>query len=1827
MIPTPLLPFLVYKYKDFAIGGEPEMVQKRADQFKEFGEYSLDAAAKIKTMHDIGFLGDEGERYSELLGANFPTNLEITGHAHIGTANAIQYYHDALVDSLAKMSNLTMVASGHHQAVQQAFYAWQTAQKNALAAQATAFNVSLVSTPLLATPAAPGAIAAMAKADAAAAMAEEALVIALNNYRAAREIWEADLKKAAGIKDHLTAETHTAAARVDEQARKRFRDNADYHREQWNKIVAKAKEIATDKVKALEFVSEALLLIGAVLLFFPGGQLFGGIATVVGLLLKTGLVATGNSSWQSLAFDVVTSIPGAKILKLGKAGKLGAAGARLAKGIETSLASVKATAIAIPSKTAELARGALRKLGLDPVDMSTGVLIDYETDVSIDGILPLIIDRNSNSGHAIGRALGPQWVSRIDCRIEICTNEILMLAPDGALLTFPPAPLDGSEVRADGRPWLLSFVDGAYRVRDIAAGLTYVFSITAEQSLVRPTTPIADEVANYDGAADEFGRSVAESSLAGVIGSGIEVGLSSVLHRTGHWIEYDYDASSGLMSTIRRSDGTIVRLGWDRRTARLADVYLTHVDHHTEEPVRLVSYEYDAHGRLRRVVNSADGSLGYHYDDGGRICGWTDRNGVTYKYQFDEHGRVVAQAGTGGVLANAAVWLDDTGSDAPEGGKVCVAIETAVALAGDPRLMGDEVIDQRIKQLQALPLVQALTSGGLVGAGLTGSGRTGVRDDDQWTVPHEWLHDEVLGDIRPTVYRSTAAGDVWRVIAPDGACEDYSHNQYHAIVEVIAADGGVSRIDYDDNGCITKRVFADGGTEHVQPGPWGVPAQVTGRDGAVTEYEVDAAGLVTAMTGPGGRRLEFAYQWRPGGVVPLASASEQYGAVITECDDAGRVIATTDAEDRRTSVVRDAAGRVVESMDATGAVTRVDYSPEGWPWRMTYPDGSCSYATYDGEGNVIATTDQAGAVTTTTYTVFDTPQVVTNPAGQTTSVVYNSQLQPVEVVNADGRHWWFDYDLCGRMTSQRDYNGHITRYETNRRAGWSSSIDAAGQRTTIWRDVVGNIVRQDSPAGVTSWLYDTAGRLVQVTSPDAVVDYAYTDAGEVIGETITLPSGERFGAGTLQDEDAGVLAIALPTGQVVRQEVRLDSAGQGGMDIRFGEQLVGQVGLHHDVLSRTLCWTMGAITRTQQWDERGRVTGDVVTTMTPAAGVCAKSPGVPVVESMAAGTAGGVVAGRWWSWEATDQVSVIEDVLRGTVVLDTDAMGRVTGVSRRPAMPDVRGVDAVQGAQSVGGVGVEVYGFSAAGMVEAITAPDFTPSPAGLAKSARAAHQAQAGLEHPQLEKVHTQGTLVTRVGKTSYRYDRLGRVVETVTRRTSVGSVVKRFGYVGSTGQVSWFSSSDTPEVVWRYSYDGLGRRVAKTCVDVATGGVVSRWVFVYSGSQLVAEYVVTPAADTSVDVQTAADACVAGRCGINAAVAAGGHPENNHRSVGGDKAPVVGRVWVTDPVSGVMVGQLNLHETTGGVVAGDAYAAGGGVCGWSQRQVDAVFYALVADLAGAPQELIDLDDGSVAGWVTQSLYGRRCWRGVDSPLLFIGQYEDQESGWVYNRFRFYDPWSGVYGSQDPLGVAPNPATPYGYVGNPVLWVDPDALKACSGVLSDAMLTMMRHVDDIAVNDKTLRNIFNVAGMVDADGNIYFASGAMHNLDPSRYPGLNIVSLGSPAEWKGLEWYERLPFHAEQKLLDYAKANNIDVAAIYTYIDACPNRWWDQEQLDGLVKGMYKGFETCDLSLRNSGLKPLFNTNLYLSEEALELLKGDQGLKAKLSELIAYKQKKVGLT
>ena len=89
----------------------------------------------------------------------------------------------------------------------------------------------------------------------------------------------------------------------------------------------------------------------------------------------------------------------------------------------------------------------------------------------------------------------------------------------------------------------------------------------------------------------------------------------------------------------------------------------------------------------------------------------------------------------------------------------------------------------------------------------------------------------------------------------------------------------------------------------------------------------------------------------------------------------------------------------------------------------------------------------------------------------------------------------------------------------------------------------------------------------------------------------------------------------------------------------------------------------------------------------------------------------------------------------------------------------------------------------------------------------------------------------------------------------------------------------------------------------------------------------------------------------------------------------------------------------------------------------------------------------GTAEGRATQTLYDTRMWAGrCTSPLLFAGQYEDAESGWTYNRFRYYNPTLGAYNAQDPLGLAPRLASAQGYVDHAAHWVDVLGLK-CHGV------------------------------------------------------------------------------------------------------------------------------------------------------------------------------------
>ena len=92
---------------------------------------------------------------------------------------------------------------------------------------------------------------------------------------------------------------------------------------------------------------------------------------------------------------------------------------------------------------------------------------------------------------------------------------------------------------------------------------------------------------------------------------------------------------------------------------------------------------------------------------------------------------------------------------------------------------------------------------------------------------------------------------------------------------------------------------------------------------------------------------------------------------------------------------------------------------------------------------------------------------------------------------------------------------------------------------------------------------------------------------------------------------------------------------------------------------------------------------------------------------------------------------------------------------------------------------------------------------------------------------------------------------------------------------------------------------------------------------------------------------------------------------------------------------------------------------------------YSIISDYIGRPVQAYD-DNGNIVWQADYDIYGDlRNIKGLRDfiPFRQLGQYEDDETGLYYNRFRYYDPRIGNYISQDPIRLAGGNPTLYGYV------------------------------------------------------------------------------------------------------------------------------------------------------------------------------------------------------
>ena len=668
--------------------------------------------------------------------------------------------------------------------------------------------------------------------------------------------------------------------------------------------------------------------------------------------------------------------------------------------------------------------------GGDPVDVVSGQMISSVTDLTLPGLLPLVVSRSYASGYSSGRHLGPGWASTLDQRIEIDDRSIHFAGDDAQILHYPlPTEPGRSVFPTDGARWPLTWDpdDDTVRIEDPQRGLVLHFEPVAPgfAAAVRPLSVVSD--------------------------------------RNGHRIRYHYN-EYGLPVEVSHSGGYRVAVDLVHTAGGARVEALRVLDGSRDgRGTTVVSYGYDARGRLSDIVNSSGRPLVYGYDAQDRITSWTDRNGYWYAYDYGPDGRVVRGYGADGVLDTSFEY--DTRN----------LVTTVTDSLGHVSTYQFDQFHHIVRVTNPL--------GGTVQTDYDRYGRLSLATDE-------------LG--RTTRYTRDTRGEIVRVDHPDETCTSARYNELHLPTEVQSPGGMAWRQGYDQRGNRISLTDPDGATTQFAYDETGLLSSVTDALGQVTRVRDNPAGLaIEIVDAMGGRtRLVRDAFGRPVAVTDALGNTTRY-TWSTE----GRLLSQVTADGATERWTYDSEGNALTHVDPNGAVTAMEYAHFDQLATRTGPDGSRYVFTHDTElrltqvtgpqgltwvyahdaaGRTVAETDFNGC--TVRYGLDAAGQMLSreNGAGQVIECRYDA-MGAVASKSNDGRTSDFSYDADGRLVRASSPDVELTRCHDSSGRLLSETIN--GLRLELSYDILGRRAERRTPSGATTaWTHDAAGGICSLSA-------------------------------------------------------------------------------------------------------------------------------------------------------------------------------------------------------------------------------------------------------------------------------------------------------------------------------------------------------------------------------------------------------------------------------------------------------------------------------------------------------------------------------------------------------------------------------------------------------------------------------------------------------------------------------------------------------------------------------------------------------------------------
>jgi RHS repeat-associated protein len=706
----------------------------------------------------------------------------------------------------------------------------------------------------------------------------------------------------------------------------------------------------------------------------------------------------------------------------------------------------------------------------DPVDVATGDVILSQTDLTLAGLLPLVVERMHRSSWRAGRWFGRSWASTFDQRLRVGSERVIGVFGDGRALIWPlaGARASGGDGACDGAGTGAAVSDGVG-----ALGEAGVLPVAGAAWPLRPEPDGGWTVTDPQrGLTWRFEPHPAYFRSAD--GQG-ELPLAAVRDRAGHELTFSYDGV-GQPTGISHSGGYQIQVF-------MQDGHVTAL---AADGAPLIGYDYDEDGNLAGVVNSSGRALRFSYDPAGRLTGWTDRNGYRYEYGYDGDGRCVRGDGSGRALSGTyryepegqvTTWTDVAGA------VTRYEISDGARVAAITSPLGHRTRWEHDTRGRVVACTDPLGRSTRYGYDPGGNLATVIRPDGSQASAD---YDERNRPVRLT----DPAGRVW--------VQEFD-DRFGQVTLVTGPDGATTGFGYDEAGHLASVTDPGGAVTRISCDAAGLPVVVTGPGGASTRYERDRFGQVTRVTGPDGAATELA--WTPEG--RLASRTLPDGAA--EYWD------------------YDAEGNVVRQLSQGGGLTRYEYGPFDQPVAMTGPDGvrtefgydhglrlisvrraglTWSYG-YDAAGRLVAETDYNGATTRYGYDLAGQLTSQVNACGQRVAFRHD-QLGNVADRISGGTTTTFGYDLAGRLVYARNPDAEV--WLDRDPCGRITAETCNGRTVSSGYDVAGRRRRRVTPFGaVAEWDYDAAGQPVRLTAGEHEIRFGYDAAGREVRRE--LPGG------------------------------------------------------------------------------------------------------------------------------------------------------------------------------------------------------------------------------------------------------------------------------------------------------------------------------------------------------------------------------------------------------------------------------------------------------------------------------------------------------------------------------------------------------------------------------------------------------------------------------------------------------------------------------------------------------------------------------------------------